>query len=534
MDRRTFIKVLPAAGFTTVAASAYGQETHLDDASRREFEDLLATQDEMRRHLFAITDTEILPEGPLDRVYYWNNVGLNISAIDHTPAADQLDGGGSSAPDPRRFGEQLGPHRSSYAMAVAQIAVFEAVNAFPKSANSKKYQSYTGFSSAPSAPADASLDGAIAQAMHDALAHLYPFKAADVRSVLDRDIARMSGTSPTGDKIDIGAGRKIGQAAAKSIIEKRKDDGTNHQEIKFADLPPDNGPLKWSIDPVSKIETALGAKWKDVTPFLLMKGDQFRLPDPPKLNDARYIAAFDEVKDIGKKGVYPMDTSRKKGETFRAIFWGYDGTPNLCAPPRLYNQLVRTITADKKISDPAELARILALCNTAMADAAIAAWDSKFTHRYWRPVTGIRWPGMEGDAKGDASNVPDPTWEPLGSPNTDSKKANFTPPFPAYPSGHATFGGALFQVLRMIFKDTGDDTPFVLVSDEFNGKHKGVNDAKPRRYLPLSFVALQDAEFENAFSRVWLGVHWRQDGEDGIQLGNKVGNWAFQNGFAEV
>lgn len=373
------------------------------------------------------------------------------------------------------------------------------------------------------------MDAAIAQATFDTLQYLYPFKKDDPRGFFDRDIARIAvavGASNTTN------GQKVGQAAAKSIIDMRRNDNSNHTEIKFQDLASDNGPLKWSPDPVSRIETALGAKWSTVTPFVLKTGDQFRLSKPPQLTDPKYVMAFNQVKDIGKKGNYPADTSRKKGETFRAIFWGYDGTPNLCAPPRLYNQLVRTITASKKISNPLELARIFALCNTAMADAAIAAWDSKYFHRYWRPVTGIRWPSGQNGVSGDATNIPDPNWEPLGSPNTDATKKNFTPPFPAYPSGHATFGGALFATLRLIFPETGDDTPFVLVSDEFNGKHKGVDDATFRPYLPLAFVAFEDAESENAFSRIWLGVHWLFDGEDGISLGRNIENFVFNNAFA--
>jgi hypothetical protein len=89
-------------------------------------------------------------------------------------------------------------------------------------------------------------------------------------------------------------------------------------------------------------------------------------------------------------------------------------------------------------------------------------------------------------------------------------------------------------VLRRVFSADDDRIPFVLVSDEFNGQNRGVGDKLPRPYLPNSFVVLSDAEFENAFSRVWLGVHWRPDGEDGIALGNKVGNWAFDHGFAAV
>ncbi|WP_198021633.1 vanadium-dependent haloperoxidase [Mesorhizobium sp. WSM3224] len=515
------MKFSAAAGFVAAATeTSNAQKIHLSDESRKEFEELLSVQPGMDRQLLAVTDFAGDPEGPLDRVYYWNNVALNLSATDHTPPAQLPEGSDpSQKPDPRRFGEQLGPHRASYAMAIIQIAVFEAANAF-----SKKYKGYTGYSATATPEAGASIDAAITQAAYDAMRHLYPFKKDDPKGLFDRDIARISNTV---DVKATQAGQKVGQAAAKSIIEMRDGDGSDHTEINFKDLPVDDGPRKWSIDPVSKIETALGAKWPTVKPFVLSKADQFRLSDPPNLTDEKYIKAFNEVKDIGRKGEYPADTSRRKGETFRAIFWGYDGTPNLCAPPRLYNQLIRTITNDKKISDALELSRVFALCNTVMADAAIAAWDSKYHHRFWRPVTGIQWTGMGGDT----SNVPDPTWEPLGSPNTDSIKSNFTPPFPAYPSGHATFGGALFTALRLIFPDTGDDTPFVLVSDEFNGKHKGIHDKANRPYLPLSFVALEDAEFENAFSRVWLGVHWRYDGEDGIALGRNVGKFVVENSF---
>jgi hypothetical protein len=36
-----------------------------------------------------------------------------------------------------------------------------------------------------------------------------------------------------------------------------------------------------------------------------------------------------------------------------------------------------------------------------------------------------------------------------------------------YPSGHAGFGSALFQVLRKFYRT--DRIPFTFVSDEFNG-----------------------------------------------------------------
>src|SRR2546429_5908316 len=57
----------------------------------------------------------------------------------------------------------------------------------------------------------------------------------------------------------------------------------------------------------------------------------------------------------------------------------YDGTPSLCAPPRLYNQITIHI-ADQMGSNAMELARLLALVNVAMADAGTAIWERSEEH----------------------------------------------------------------------------------------------------------------------------------------------------------
>ena len=51
-----------------------------------------------------------------------------------------------------------------------------------------------------------------------------------------------------------------------------------------------------------------------------------------------------------------------------------------------------------------------------------------------------------GNTDGNPDTVADSTWRPLGAPKTNPLPGenNFTPPFPAYTSGHATFGGATF------------------------------------------------------------------------------------------
>ena len=93
-------------------------------------------------------------------------------------------------------------------------------------------------------------------------------------------------------------------------------------------------------------------------------------PGPPPLDSAAYATAFREVKRLGGDGVI-TPTERTLDQTRAAIFWAYDGTPSLCAPPRLYNQITVHI-ADQMGTDAIELARLLALVNVAMADAGTA------------------------------------------------------------------------------------------------------------------------------------------------------------------
>ena len=66
--------------------------------------------------------------------------------------------------------------------------------------------------------------------------------------------------------------------------------------------------------------------------------DQFRVPPPPALDSPEYAAAFDEVKQLGGDGIV-TPTVRTEEQTDIGIYWAYDGTPSLCAPPRLYNQI---------------------------------------------------------------------------------------------------------------------------------------------------------------------------------------------------
>ena len=124
----------------------------------------------------------------------------------------------------------------------------------------------------------------------------------------------------------------------------------------------------------------------------------------------------------------------------------------------------------------------------------------------------------------------DPNWLPLGAPNDNGGGTNFTPPFPAYASGHATFGAVVFQLTGKFYAEKTGKTledvmndKFVFVSDEFNGHNRDPH-GDERVYHKRRF-SLCEAIVENALSRVYLGVHWRFDGlgavkPDGLMCDN--------------
>jgi hypothetical protein len=234
------------------------------------------------------------------------------------------------------------------------------------------------------------------------------------------------------------------------------------------------------------------------------------------------------VKNLGGDGVI-TPTQRTSEQTFIGIFWAYDGTPSLCAPPRLYNQITVNIADQRRVR---EFARLLALVNVAMADAAMTIWESKYYYDFWRPITGIREsdPGTGPTELGDGNpdTAGDPTFTPLGAPASNLSGPDFTPPFPAYPSGHAGFGGALFRTMCRFYGT--DQIAFTFVSDEFNGQTRD-NDGTVRPYRPRSFSNLSQAEEENGQSRIYLGIHWTFDKTEAIALGRRVADYVFEHAF---
>jgi hypothetical protein len=346
----------------------------------------------------------------------------------------------------------------------------------------------------------------------------------------------------SGQTADFGSGAnpnalRYGREIAERWIVSRRNDQSNLPQF---DSVYSEDPGRHRPDPISKAPT-MGRNWGKVTPFILrpfIPGDideDVRVKEPPKLDTREYGEAYDDVFTNGRDDIDQRDTTNRRHAAI-GIFWGYDGSNKLGTPPRLYNQVVVKSDAfnDKNLSNAVRI-NVLAAINAAMADAGIAAWYWKYVHDFWRPVVAIReadmgfGPTAKGDGNRHRTQDGDPFWKPLGAPRSNpipplksgADGDNFTPNFPAYPSGHATFGCACFEVFAgLVGKRVEDIKVEEFVSDEFDGLTTD-NTGTVRPVWKQTFF-LSEAIKQNNDSRVYLGVHWPFDVVSGEKLGKAI------------
>lgn len=145
---------------------------------------------------------------------------------------------------------------------------------------------------------------------------------------------------------------------------------------------------------------------------------------------------------------------------------------NFDVPAVIWTERAEGLLAAKKTSTP-RAARVLGYLNTLMADSFVTCWATKYVALRPRPVHL---------ANGFQSVFP-------------------TPPHPSYPSGHATCSAAAAVYLGAVFPED-------------------------------AAVLTAEAE-EAAMSRLWAGIHYREDNDDGLALGRRLGAFVLEKARAD-
>jgi hypothetical protein len=385
--------------------------------------------------------------------------------------------------------------------AIVQAAVFDAVNGIERR--------YAPIHVPPAGPAGASREAAAAQAAYATLVQLYPTQ----KSLFDARLAVSLAVIAThASSAAVASGVAWGQTVANAMLAWRNTDG-------FTPAPP---PFvgaaivgSWRPTPPA-LASGAGPQFAYMVPWVIGAPSQFRPGGPPPLASARYAKDFNETKRIGSVS----STARTPDQTVFSRFW------NSTSASYIWNNvaaalITRTDEDDRNNSrdedrdyshdsrprrhnTTLEHARLFALLNLAIADAAIGCWEAKYTYVFWRPITAI----PEAAADGNAATTADPTWAPLFA----------TPAHPEYPSGHSCLSSAAGVVLADAF---GDHTRFTVESDALPG-------------ITRSFRSFSSALEEVANARIFAGIHFRSATDDGQVLGESVAQYVLEQAAQRV
>ncbi|MFG0264107.1 MAG: dockerin type I domain-containing protein [Rhodopirellula sp. JB055] len=393
------------------------------------------------------------------------------------------------------------PGYASRAMAMLNVAIYDSVAI---ASGDSEIAFYDYDSSLTNSSSDVSSQAAASSAAYSVLSSLYSAQQETIDSFYDDVLATYRDNSETQ------AGLIVGEEVGNTVLANRADDGSDAiEEYTYTDEVGAFQP-----DPLNPDVPVWGPGWGDVDTFAIGDADAYTPDSPPDLASEEYAESYNEVLELGA-----VDSeTRTADQTEAGIFWAYD-REGLGTPLSLFNDVLESVAVQEGNSFE-ENAALFAQASVAMADASVVAWTTKFNEEFWRPVTAIQ----EGDFDGNALTEGDAEWTALGAPDGGDDIVGFTPQFPTYISGHATFGGALFGTLQEFYGT--DDISFTVSSEELEIL---LEDPELQAAYGLelddaerTFDSFSEAMAENGRSRVYLGIHFDFDDLIGQEVGQSV------------
>lgn len=426
-------------------------------------------------------------------------------------------------------------------MAIATTAMYDAWAAYDERAVGTRLGGDLRRPAAERTAANKAI--AISYAVYRCLLFIYPEDAEWIATQMralghDPDNAA-SDDSPAG----------IGNRAAAALIAYRTRDGSNQTGDEpggngkpYADFtgykpvnPPDRiiDPDRWQPIPFSDGKGGtvtpgfLTPHWYKVAPFALERSDQFRPPGPPK------VGSPELKRDVDQNLAYNRTLTPEQ----KAIVEFMRDGPRSTGQSGHWLRFAQDVVRRDRLDLDREVKLYFSIGNICF-DGFISCWEAKRTYDSSRPWTlihhyyrGQQIQGWAGPCKGVVT-MRGEEWLPY------SPAAFITPPFPGFPSGHATVSGASARILEHF---TGSDRfgfyesrrAGVLTEDGCALPLMQAVDGVPALDLPatrneiLLLPTFSSTAEMAAVSRAMGGYHIPYDNHEGLKLGKVIADWSW-------
>lgn len=382
---------------------------------------------------------------------------------------------------------------------------------------------------------------AISFAAYRCLVNVFPTGEARLRAAMTG-----MGYNPDNQSSDLSTPAGLGNSVALAVIASRRYDGSN----QYGDLAPgaysdytgyvaQNSPLpyctpqmvcpplvvqdeyKWQplYNEAGVLQKFIAPQWERVKPFAMTSADQFdnlegikNVPSIQRDNPAKYQKNVEQILKYSAE----ITPERK----LIVEYWA-DG-PNSEFPPGHWG-LFAQFVSDRDNNSIGKDAKMFFAMHNASFDAGIAAWHLKRKFDGVRPITAIRFfkQGQSIQAWGGPGRpveaIPGEKWMAY------NPGSNPSPAFPGYVSGHSTFSSASARVLQLF---TGSDKfgYSTTIPANFGRVEPGV----PAVPTVISYKQFSDAAYDAGMSRLYGGIHFKDDNTAGQLIGTAVGELAYQ------
>ncbi len=433
---------------------------------------------------------------------------------------------------------KLGPPATARALAIAHTCMYDAWAAYNK--NAVGAVTDDRLRQPPSERNKANREKAISHAAYNCLVNLYPAGAQRLRTAM-----LAQGHNPDDQRLSTTDAAGVGNVVAQAVIESRRNDGANQYGTlasgAYADYtgytprnPPAGfclpqiacpplvvaDPLHWQplINDVGVLQTFIAPHWERVQPFALASSDALDdmpvIKDTPRIQDGNAVHYRKQV-----DGIISYSAQLTPAQKLIVEYWA-DG-PASELPPGHWGLFAQFVSQRDQNSIGQDAKLFFALHNAAM-DAGIVGWHLKRKFDGVRPITAVRYL-KQGTAITAWGGPGRPTEQIQGEKWTPyNPGSNLSPAFAAYVSGHSIFSAAAATVLK---KFTGSDVfnYTTVLPANFGRVEPGI----PLVPTTVEFKTFSDAADEAGISRLYAGIHFKDDNSVGQALGREIGRRAW-------